>query len=221
MGCALVQVYVVSEGVDLPIRRLIDLAPAISPVKWQQQFGRITRPGGNAEYICTNRNLLRHGYLLDGCLPTAAVIQAQKAFVTTSKRIATRVLGLESLGRLKPTDLPLRDGSYAHMYAITAMQGHSAREYAVFVHPARANPVWATRENVKLADGTKSYGRWSVCAPPTDVAGFASIPASTLSDAQANWWKRAAAKFGLDPHAEVNRKAFQALPILRDIRGKL
>jgi hypothetical protein len=110
----LLQINVVSEGVDLPIRRLYDFAPCLSPVKWLQQLGRITRPvrpGEDApEYFCTNRNLLRHAYLLEGCLPAEVLAAGVKAFGGVGKYAALRAVGLEALGRLKAIELPLRTG---------------------------------------------------------------------------------------------------------------
>ena len=47
---ALIHIRVVGEGVDLPIRTMIDLAPTTSPLLWTQAVGRITRPvGGRCE----------------------------------------------------------------------------------------------------------------------------------------------------------------------------
>ena len=221
-SAALIQVYVVSEGVDLPIRRLIDLAPTLSPVKWLQQFGRITRPSfsGSPEYICTNRNLLRHGYLLDGCLPIATMMQAQAAFPASS-RAGIRAVGLEALGRLKPVDLPLKGGLKALAYSMSCLDGHVRTDYFVFVHPLHADPLWAMRESVRTGGDAVSYGRWHRCEPPNDLSGFASLPPSSLSEKQEAWWKRCAAGVGLDPDAKINKKQFPALPVLYDMKVRL
>jgi superfamily II DNA or RNA helicase len=81
-GHVLLQINVVSEGVDLPwMRTLIDAKPSLSPVAWMQQFGRITRPHPiPAEYICTNRNLERHAYLAEGLVPSTKIAETQEAF---------------------------------------------------------------------------------------------------------------------------------------------
>ncbi len=64
---ALVHVNVINEGVDLKLRRLVDLKPTLSPVNWLQQLGRIMRPWDKTpEYWCTNRNVARHAYVLEG-----------------------------------------------------------------------------------------------------------------------------------------------------------
>jgi hypothetical protein len=220
--CALVQVYVVSEGVDLPIRRLVDLAPSLSPVKWLQQFGRITRPSSDAqpEYWCTNRNLLRHAYLLDGCLPQAALKEAQTTF-PPGKRTAARVVGLEVLGRLRATELPLSSGLTALCYALSAVEGNSVTQYFVIVHPGKAEPVWASRRNEREAGQTVGYGKWQRCTAPASLEGFASLPAGTMTEKMAAWWKRSASRFGLDAATEPNRRVFQALPVLSDLRCRL
>lgn len=213
---ALIHVDVVSEGVDLPLRRLVDLKPTMSPVKWLQQVGRITRPGGKPQYICTNRNLMRHGYLLDGLVPEAAYKQAEAAFGGPGVRGASRVLGLEVLGRLRGGELKLANGMTGLCYAITAMEGHKRRDYFVAFRPDRAEGLWATRTR---GDGT--YGRWARCVAPTEVSGFASIPAKALSEKQLAWWKRQARRCGLDPTVEPTQRSFQALPVLVDLRARL
>lgn len=225
---ALIQIGVVSEGVDLPMRRLLDLAPTLSPVKWLQQVGRITRPTrpGEAppEYVCTNRNLLRHAYLFDGLLPRAVLLDAQQQFPAPGVRSATaRVVGLEALGRLKPAPLPLASGLTGYLYAMSAADDAGrVTEYAVLIHPEVAEPVWASRRNERGADGvTASYGRWRPCEAPPDVVGFASLPGSPVSEKQANWWRRAAARYGLDATVEPTRKQFAALPVLSDLGARL
>ncbi len=219
----LLQVFVVSEGVDLPIRRLLDLAPSISPVRWLQQLGRITRPVSASEdapeYVCTNRNLLRHAYLLDGALPAAWLKDAQAAFPDSTKRTAdARVIGFEALGKLKAIELPLRDGLKGTCYTVSRVEDNKVRQYAVIAHPLRETPIWATRENIRQGDGTTAYSRWRRCEPPEGLTGFASLPPSPLTDKQKAWWKRDAGRFGLDPDAAVNQKSFQALPVLADLR---
>lgn len=219
--CALLQVYVVSEGVDLPIQRLIDLSPTISPVKWIQQFGRITRPSLASEYICTNRNFLRHHYLLDGCVPTSATKDAIQAFGGLGTRLAVRAMGVESLGRLKPITLPLKDGIKAACYSVAGIEGNRCIEYFVIIHPAREEVFWARRENVKLANGQKSYGNWTRCEQPSELVGFNSLPTSPLSDKQRDWWSKAAGRYGLDASASITRKEFPALPVLSQTRYSL
>lgn len=221
---ALVQVRVVGEGVDLPIRRLIDLAPAVSPVRWLQLFGRITRPVADGEslpeYICCNRNLLRHAYLLDGCIPAAAVLDAQKVF-GPGTRNHWRAFGLESLGKFKQVDVPLKGSLQGFLYCLASVENLQVTNYAAFVHPTMAAPLWAMRVDAKKADGTRAFGRWRQCDPPSDLTGFASVPAPACSEKQLAWWKRDAARFGLDSEAEVNRRSFQALPILCDLGARV
>src|SRR5262249_39773823 len=88
----LIQIGVVSEGVDLLLRRLVDPLPTLSPVRWVQLLGRITRPvpPGEAapEYWGCCRNLERHAYLLEGLVPLPALAQAQAAFGRPTARAA-------------------------------------------------------------------------------------------------------------------------------------
>lgn len=105
----LIQVNVVGEGVDLPIRRLIDVAPTMSPMKCMQRWGRATRPVGKIpcvachgindggpsctlcdgygsrqeappEIISCCHNFTRHGYLWHGVVPPAMYRDNQLAW---------------------------------------------------------------------------------------------------------------------------------------------
>src|SRR5580692_1990628 len=78
---ALINIDVVAEGVDFPFRRWVDAAPTMSPVKWVQRMGRVTRPGGGTpQVVCTNRNLSRHAYIMEGAVPNSAVVENTDKF---------------------------------------------------------------------------------------------------------------------------------------------
>jgi hypothetical protein len=218
---AFAHINVVSEGVDLPLRRLVDAQPVVSPVKWLQQFGRITRPTDeDAYYICTNRNLQRHAYLLEGCIPRTTYIEAEKAF-PPSERNSMRVIGLEALGRFKPIRVPLASGLNLTCYMLSALEGGTVVQYAALVHPLMHDPIWAKRGMPKLDDGTKDYkassARWQSCPPPAELQGFHSIGQGAVTPKMMNWWKRAAGRHGLDASDTVNRKSFAILPICSDL----
>lgn len=211
---ALIHINIVSEGIDLPLRRLVDLAPTLSPVKWVQQLGRITRPTREQpEYYCCNRNILRHAYALDGVVPVAAIVDAEKQFPEATRAHA-RVLGLEAIGRFKPTNVKLLSGLRLSVYSLSVVVGSVVVEYCVLVHPA-LDPVWATKVNTAV-DGVRQYGSWRLCEAPENVQGFSSVGPKELSEKQARWWNRAAARYGLDPEQELTRKNFQVLPVLAD-----
>lgn len=241
---ALVQIDVISEGVDLPIRRLIDLRPTLSPVRWLQQLGRITRPvksgGSTSEYIVCCRNLERHSYLMEGLLPPIAVATAQKAFPKPTTRAVSRAVGFEGLGRFKPAEITLADGTIGQMLSLYATYrtdacnvddgtgavagvaggtGFRKVDYAVLLHPCVSAPLVACRESTRNGDGTVAWGRWRRLPDiPVNLSGFQSSTAGDLSDKQRDWWKRAAEPHGLDPTAKVTRRTFACLPVLRDTR---
>jgi hypothetical protein len=108
------------------------------------------------------------------------------------------------------------------MYAFSALRDNRVIEYAVLMHPAKMTPIVATRRNQRRDDGTRDYGRW-VRLPelPAITDGFASLPPSELSDKQWAWWRRDAARWGLDPTANVNRRSFAALPILSRLHKRI
>lgn len=223
---ALVQVAVVGEGVDLPqIRRLVDLAPYMSPVRWLQQLGRVTRPGEvEPHYLCCNRNLLRHGYLLDGVLPPSQMIQAQQAFPERTRgafRSNARALGMEAIGRFKGIEVPLKSGLRAQMYALSCLDGHRRTDYVAIVHPLKQELFWAKTQHERAETGEYKWGRWAKCAPPEDLSGFNSVPPKSVSEKQMAWWERCAARHGLEPDVDVTRKLFQVLPVLSDTKTRL
>lgn len=208
----LIQIAVVGEGVDLAVRRLFDAAATLSPVRWVQLFGRLTRPGGESEYIGTTRNLLRHCYALHGVLPAAQVADAQALF-GLGTRSGQRAFGLEGLGRFKVNPLPLANGTVGELYMLENSDGAgSITQYACILHPLHASPLWATRTNV---DGT--YARWTQCDAPEGFVGFASGNGSAITEKQKAWWKKAARRRGLNPEVEPNRRTFAALPVLCDL----
>lgn len=224
----LVQIKVVSEGVDLPwLGRIVDARPLVSPVAWLQWFGRVTRPYPHVtkHYVCTNRNLERHAYLLQGALPRSAVAQAQAAFLGPSKRGAGRVVGLESLGRLKPIELPLAGGVQSSAYMVYSVDEKGVKhEWSVLFDPCHERPITAYRclhptGNAEQPWDYKGEGaKWTLREMPSDFSGFATSAArGSLSEKQAAWWKRAAHRYGLDSDAEVSMRSFQALPVLKDL----
>lgn len=208
----LIQVAVVGEGVDLPVRRIIDLSPTMSPVVFVQRFGRLTRPGGESIYIATNRNLLRHAYALQGVIPAAEVAQSQ-AVLGLGTRNGSRVFGLEGLGRFKANPLPLRSGMSGELYLLeNSDKKGTIKQFACVLHPLHAEPLWATRTNV-----TGTYGDWTLVDAPQGFVGFASGNGSAVTEKQMAWWKKSAAKYGLDPEHKPNRRTFAALPVLSQL----
>ena len=231
----LVQIRVVSEGVDLPwLRQLVDARPVVSPVAWVQQLGRIMRPAGGGpddapEYICVCRNLERHAYLLGGVLPRSAIRQAQEAFPTPSSRAGSRGVGLESLRRFKAIPLPLADGLTAHMYSLFAPHGEGqapgCTELVSIVDPA-GSVVTAARTVTYAPEGEpRGYGPWTrLDEPPADLTGYATAQRhDPFSDKQREWWAKDAARVGLDPHAvgSLKRRQFGALPLLLKLHVRL
>jgi len=217
---SIVQISVVSEGVDLPIRRLIDLAPMMSGRKWMQMLGRIMRPladgEAKSEYITTNRNLSRHAYLLEGCCPPSKVAESLTAFGGTFKRAGARAIGLEVLGRFKPIDIKLIDGNIAQLYCLTTVGDGRLTEYACIAHPITPQPFWAMRTHSLDQDKKKIYGKWVRCQPPAELVGFASITPKPPTEKMLAWFKRSAPSIGVSTDAAVNSKNFQILPICLD-----
>lgn len=221
---ALAHINVITEGIDLPLRVLVDLAPVMSPVRWLQQIGRITRPVALGEplpeVICTNRNLLRHAYLLSGVLPSVLVTEAEGAFGFSERSLAARTIGLEAIGRFRPCTVKSASGATCSFYNVAAVDGITVTEYAALAHPAM-EPLWASRRHSINQDGTRNWGTWQKSDPPESLRGFASVPANNLSEKQRAWWNKSAKGRGLDVDQLVDKKNFGILPFLFDCGLKL
>jgi superfamily II DNA or RNA helicase len=224
LKAALVQVAVLGEGVDLPVRRMIDMAPCMSPVKWLQSLGRCTRPVSPGEarpvYICTNRNIVRHSYLLEGLIPSTKISEAVQAFGSIGNRFGARAIGLECLGRFKGTNLKLVDGNVAQFYTVVDAKGGRLTEYACLLHPASAEPIWGKR-NHESDNGVKKYGEWKPCPPPEDLQGFVSVFNGPVTEPMLNWWKKSAVYHGLLPDVALDRRRFAALPFCKNLNLRL
>lgn len=225
----LISIKVLNEGVDFPwLRRLIDARPTLSPVAWLQTLGRIMRPGPiPPQYICTNRNLERHAYLLQGALPRTVIIEAQEAFEAPSKRAGMRQIGLEALRRFKAIPIPLDDGATGAMYCLYSIDEAGVKtEYVTLSDPSHDKPFVAKRciaaatgvdEKGRPVRPKSAYGRWALCEIPLAFEGYKTSPASgKLSVKMAQWWDREARKYGLSTREmdKLTRRQFQALPVL-------
>lgn len=216
----LLQINVVSEGVDLPIARLIDLSPTMSPVKWVQQLGRIMRPNLEPEYICCCRNLERHCYLMEGLFPNSTVKDAQNAFSTDeiplpTKRGGIRVVGLEGLGKFAVTPIHLMDGTVGFLYNLVHTSGYQRTEYIAFIHPNFPEPARGMKINREV-NGEMKWGRWQLVESLPDLKGCISAKTYELSEKQLIKWNQNAHHVGLNPHKLVTVKEFQILPFLLD-----
>ena len=214
---AIVQIDVVSEGVDLAIRRIIDLRPTFSPVRWLQLVGRATRPGGVSTYICCCRNIERHAYLFEGMIPSATIAAAQQAFGSPSARSGSRVVGIEGLGRFQAASVHFADNTVGAIYCLYSVEGAHKREFGVVLHPASAEPIYAEKISTMKEDGTRDWGKWKAIEAIPDVQGFASTPPKTVTDKQKESYTRSGRRWGLNTQVEVDRKSIQAYFILRDL----
>lgn len=234
----LVQVKVVGEGTDLPVRVIVDLAPCMSPVAWMQAVGRQTRPVPDGEapplYIATNHNLTRHAYLWEGLIPPGQIRDAQLVWglkYKPNRRSMARALGLEGFGKFTVAAVPLADGTCASLYALQTKDG--LHMYAVLLHPCMQEPWYFQKTNEATGEvGTfeknghtieykkKRYGPWKRIASIPSTDGYLTVKADFVSDSMLDWWEapHGAASVGLDAKHKPDGREFQALPILKNSR---
>lgn len=228
---SLVHINTISEGVDIgnktaKLRVYVDLCSVMSPLLFMQRFGRNRRPLMPGEtqpplYLCCNRNLERHGYLLDGLLPIEVIKKAQLAFPNVTERSKVRVFGIESLGKLKPTSLRLTNGLTVQVFAVSMMEASVKRQYLALLHPTRALPCWFEKINPKKEDGSLDWGRWELATPPSVLSGFRSDNPSPLTEGQMKYWQRNATKCGLDLTQPIDAKKFQLCAALTNVGASL
>lgn len=219
-GALLISVKVLGEGVDLPwLRRWIDGSPTLSPVSFMQKLGRITRPGEEpSEYVGTNRNLERHGFLLAGLLPREELKKAQEKFGGGSKR-GSRAGLIKCVAKLKPVPLPLAGGVQGSMWVMwqPGPMGGSGFERAILLDPTSERVISAIRE-IKPGNAKQGENVWMKTDLPEQMDGFrAARTAGICTDGQDKWWKRAGATHGLDTGVRPTKAQFFALPVLHDL----
>lgn len=221
----LVQIAVVSEGVNLPgLRRLIDARPTMSPLFWMQMVGRVTRPGEIPPevWVC-NHNLLRHGYLFDGLIPRGVFSKAATVWGSDykpTKRMVSRAAGLDGLGAFKPTQVFTKAGGFVWFFAL----GHRTTEYCMILAPEDAKPKLIAQRSFAQQDGLRQYDKrpqWVLIDSIPDLTGCTSVPAGALSEPQLKWWKQSAEAKGLDVSQELNNRVFQILPVLCNTNRRL
>lgn len=218
----LIQIDVVSEGVDLPFRRLIDIKPTMSPVRWMQLIGRAMRPTltgeSPPEYISCCRNLERHCNLMEGCYPSTIIKEAQQAFKIPTRRAGMRGIGLEGLGKFVTTPVETLHGVILTTYNICHIDDYKRTEYFVLVHPGYKDPYIGQR-TIPFVDGKPNWklGRWRLIERIPELKGCHTVREYPPTDPQINRWKSDAHKFGLNPHASVNSRNIQTLFFMRDL----
>jgi superfamily II DNA or RNA helicase len=214
-------INVISEGKDLPIRNYLDLRPSMSPRLFFQIFGRTTRPLKKGEkrgtYLCTNRNIERHCYLFENTVPYSQISKAILAFPERSVRATARAFGIESLGRIKPTEVLLKSGLPVNIYNVTQMKGSKKERFICLLHPLIPEPVWFREIQIKASFGAaKRLVRVSfeMITPPTELKGYKSSPPFPLTEKQLKMWNDNAEKYGIHPDQKVDAKKFTLLPAL-------
>lgn len=231
-AACLLQIRAVGEGVDLPLRIMIDASPTMSPVLWMQRVGRITRPWtGQPIYRTLCHNLMRHGYLYQGLIPRAQLAAARDVWGPSfkpSRRCMSRALGVSGFGRFEPTEVPLADGARVSLYCLRDKTGLNS--YAALLVPDYPDPLYFHREDhytgetqrkevrpgVTVDVRLKRWGKWRRIAKMPELVGASSKPADPIGPNQMRFWRDAARSRCLDPDHEPDAKQFELLPILCD-----
>lgn len=220
----LVAVNVIGEGWDCPeLGCLIDAQPTMSPVRWFQTICRLSRPYKDMvkTYVCTNRNLERHAFLLAGVLPDDTIAEAQEAFPQRPNRSNRRQRMLEGIGRFAANPLPLSNGVRGECYHLSVVEASGGddllKEIVLVVDPRRYDVVWLGRQSRRSNSGKFAWSKWTRIEPATDLRGFSSarLRNRPLSTKQLAWWTRSASAFGLDGTTQPESQAvFAVLPAL-------
>jgi hypothetical protein len=239
----LISVRVLGEGVDLPwLRRIVDARPTTSPVLFLQHLGRITRPGpGTPEYICTNRNVERHAYLLAGLLDNLSLAAAE-AFKGPSKR--GRQQGDRKINLYESTEwleirLPRAGRVAPYVVRMRAFQHGVHRIELVALERPDELPRFGRRRLAIAPDGRATGESWELfdtmgemMSGLTPIDGASSVRHKGLvfqisrmtrmlasaTEEEQSYWKEHAPLFQLDPDAKIIRAQVYAPRILRAFR---
>ncbi len=172
----LLQISVLYRGSDFPwLDTYIDSQPTMSPTRWMQSIGRITRPaeGKLPRVIVTNRNFERHGYLFGGVIPIAVRAKCEQQWPDVSARAMTQWLGFERTR--KAHELYGADGRRVLWYRFTKKGAYNRlRDYGALVVPSSRFVQWGTRERKPARKGRWTYPRWKICDKPTSIKGMKS-----------------------------------------------
>lgn len=227
----LIEVSIISEGFDLPdLEVFIDAKPKNSPVDFVQTSGRAKRKSPvKKRYYCLNRNIERHAYLLEGCIPLGEIRQAQQAFPNISARNKKRVFG-ESLGKLKALPFETKDRVFGSFYLIKNLDVAGDKNlYAVILMPHTSKVVCCKRTDKRNRSipnpEPKDYwiwGKWKTCELPENFKGFTTETlkkrgnGKEMTPAQKKWWLEDCERFGLYPKPNTDKREFNILPILKE-----
>lgn len=192
------QICTLTEGVDIPeLKLLVDCHPTRSPREWVQAVGRVLRPPAMGYVVCTNRNIERHGWLLQAVSPEARVVErAQKVFGGPSKNTIRR-LGLEALGRLKTIPIPTASGGWAAAWTIGRSLPTGEYEKWVIVQPPNDSVAFVGKK-VETSWDRQKYER---AVLPDKFVGFASAKRYNATPRQLSAYQTYAARVGMDPQA--------------------
>jgi hypothetical protein len=191
---------------------------------------------GRPVYFSCCHNLMRHGYLFEGLIPRAAFTESRTAWGDDwepSRRSMTRALGNTGFGRFHPVEVRLKGGGAAFLYALRAADG--LRSYAALLLPHLAKPLyfgredaltgreleWTTPSGHAVKYPEKKVGRWTPLAELPDLEGCLSYPNDAMFPWKKQKWEREADARGLDAAAEVTRKTYTLLEILRDTNKRI
>jgi superfamily II DNA or RNA helicase len=222
----LVQIDVVSEGVDLPIRVLIDARPTASPVKWMQTLGRVTRPSDKRPlYVSVCDNVGRHLYLIEGMFPQPEKEKIELNLSKLRRKNASAGLWMRLGvgGKVKPCPVYMADGRVAN--AVWGWLVQDSRKYEIFlIDYGMLGYKAGKRVHTRAPDGSWKWGNWQACDPeelglqPYKTHNSDWRPTPKME----TWWQKDCERFNLSPidqQERWNNTVFQTLPFLANTGG--
>ena len=133
-------------------------------------------------------------------------------------------MGIESLGRIRPTHVKLLAGLNVTIYNVAQTTNGVKEVFICLLHPLSPEPFWFKQEHKMETDGVlkrMSYSSWQSVEAPTELKGYRSSATSVLTEKQLKMWHNNAAKYRLDPEQPIDAKKFSLLPVLIAARRSL
>ena len=104
------------------------------------------------------------------------------------------------------------------------VEGSEVTEWAIIIPPGTVDTIVAKKTSIREEGKPCVWGKWKETPLPENFEGFATSNARySLSKKQKLFWRRAAARHGLDREAseDLTARQFQILPVLSDLRKKM
>lgn len=228
-----IQIRCLSVGMDIrELACIVDAQPTTSPVLWLQTMGRCMRrdpnnPEKSPLVICTNGNIVQHGYLFRGCPVYRDVMEAvAKEPKKDARQFLRRLVAASDadIGRVAVLKAPMLDGREVMFLNLAAPTSEGSSEF--HEHLIARMPDGRLKHAERLTgagtDWTAPEAQWVETPMPRVLNGLKTQKkrgGSTITEKQLRYWKACARSVGLDPHTDPEKLDSRCVGIMSAARS--